>query len=132
MNDPFATPFWEGLNEDKLRITYCKSCSEYVFPPTPVCSRCDGADIEWRDVSGKGAIYSFTNQHQTAPEFPDSLVLALIELFEGPRLLATVDADYDSVDIGKQVQLHPVEYSHEFDRGAFDNYPFFEAVLLDA
>src|SRR4029078_8609356 len=54
-------PFWEATKQKKLVIQYCKTAKKYQHFPRPV-SIFTGRrrDIEWREVSGKGKVFSYT------------------------------------------------------------------------
>ncbi len=51
-------------------IQYCKTAKKYQHFPRPV-SIFTGRrrDIEWREVSGKGTVYSYTIAHRGTPAF---------------------------------------------------------------
>ena len=57
----FSEPYWEGTKQKKLVIQYCKATGKYQHFPRPV-SIFTGRrrDIEWREVSGKGVVFSWT------------------------------------------------------------------------
>jgi uncharacterized OB-fold protein len=53
-------PFLDACNEDRLEIQYCSACDRFQFPPTAACTGCGSADnFAWREVSGRGTIYSY-------------------------------------------------------------------------
>ena len=56
--DESDKPFWDACNEGRLVIQNCKSCSTLQHPPAPTCSQCGASDMEWKQVSGRGTIYS--------------------------------------------------------------------------
>src|SRR4029079_6173211 len=60
----FSEPYWEGTRQKKLVIQYCKVTGKYQHFPRPV-SIFTGRrrDIEWREVSGKGVMFSWTITH---------------------------------------------------------------------
>ena len=57
----FSRPYWEATREKKLLIQYCRASGKYQHYPRPV-SIFTGKrrDLEWRQVSGKGELYSYT------------------------------------------------------------------------
>ena len=61
----FGLPFWEATRQKKLVIQYCKTAKKYQHFPRPV-SIFTGRrrDIEWREVSSKGTVFSFTIAHR--------------------------------------------------------------------
>ena len=90
-------------------IQRCNSCGEHQFYPRGVCSHCLSSELEWREASGKGTIYSYSVNHRAPhPGFADDLpfVLAIVELEEGPRMMTNiVVSDPDSVTIGMAVTV---------------------------
>jgi uncharacterized OB-fold protein len=65
-------------------------------------------DLEWREVSGLGTLYSFTiARRPTAPHWADSLpqLLAIVELDEGPRVTTEiVNVEPDDIRVGMRLQ----------------------------
>ena len=63
-------PFWEATRQKKLVIQYCKTAKKFQHFPRPV-SIFTGRrrDIEWREVSGKGMVFSYTIAHRGTPAF---------------------------------------------------------------
>src|SRR5947209_15619026 len=77
----FAEPYWEGTKQKKLVIQYCKATGKYQHFPRPV-SIFTGRrrDIEWREVSGKGEIFSYTITHRGTPLFRGSEPYAVVNV----------------------------------------------------
>jgi hypothetical protein len=74
-------------------------------------------DLEWREVSGQGTLYTFTvADRPTAPPWSDALpqLLAIVELDEGPRLSTEmVDVDPAKLTVGMRVQAVFCDYPEE-------------------
>jgi hypothetical protein len=90
---PESKPYWEALREHRLVLPSCKACGHCWFPPTLLCPNCNAADVEWRESSGRGKVFTYVVFHRVyhrgfAGEVP--YVVALIELDEGPRLLSNI------------------------------------------
>src|ERR1700734_4531364 len=83
----FGMPFWEATRQKKLLIQYCKSAGKYQHFPRPV-SIFTGRrrDIEWREVSGKGTVFSYTIAHRGPPPFQAA----------EPYAIASVNRDVDA------------------------------------
>ncbi|MEV8528265.1 OB-fold domain-containing protein [Streptomyces sp. NPDC052000] len=119
--DDDGAPFWEYAARGELRVQACAApdCGRLRFPPRPCCPHCQSFDSEWRQVSGRGRIWSYVFPHP--PLLPDYAAQApynavIVELAEDPliRLVGNVvaepDAPLDSVDparlrIGARVQV---------------------------
>ena len=101
--------YWAAAREHRFVIQRCNSCGEHQFYPRGVCSHCLSSELEWREASGNGTIYSYSVNHRAPhPRFADDLpfVLAIVELEEGPRMMTNiVVSDPDSVTIGMAVTV---------------------------
>jgi uncharacterized OB-fold protein len=66
----FAGPWWEGSKQKKVVIQYCRATKKYQHFPRPT-SIFTGRikDIEWREISGKGTVYSWTITHRGTANF---------------------------------------------------------------
>ncbi|WP_226007027.1 Zn-ribbon domain-containing OB-fold protein [Natrinema salinisoli] len=129
--EPYTRPFWESLRDDVVLIHACESCDERFFPPSPICPHCHSTNVDWVETTGRGTLYSFTRTHATAAAFDDELVIGLVELADGPTLLAPIDESYAALEIGDDVRIEAAEYDVEYDRGWLEDYPFFAARPLD-
>lgn len=57
---PTTAPFWDALAEHRVVIQYSPSSQAYVFYPRVRAPRTLADDLEWREISGMGTLYSFT------------------------------------------------------------------------
>jgi len=88
-----SAPFWEGAKAHKLLLPRCHACGKFWFPPSQRCTHCLSADFGWEDTAGRGRIYSFVVYHRVYhPGFESDVpyAVAVIELDEGPRLIANI------------------------------------------
>lgn len=54
----------------ELRLQRCKACSLVRYPPGPACPWCSGNAFDWVPMSGRGAVYSYTEvRHAVQPAF---------------------------------------------------------------
>jgi uncharacterized OB-fold protein len=86
---PVSAPFWAALREHRLSLQYSPSADRYVYYPRILAPGTLADDLEWRDVSGRGVVYTFTvATRPTAPMWADAVpqLLAVVELEEGPRV----------------------------------------------
>jgi len=82
-----SRPFWEGCRQQELRLQHCADCHQFQFYPRIVCSHCDGSDLSWRKVTGKGRVASFTIVRRgISRAYEAPYIVALIDLDEGPRM----------------------------------------------
>jgi uncharacterized OB-fold protein len=119
---PVSKPFWDGLREHKVKIQYSPSAEKYIFYPRVLAPGTLADDLEWREVSGAGTLYTFTvADRPTAPPWADALpqFLAIVELDEGPRLSSEmVDVAPDALRVGMRV------------KAVFQDYPDRDITLL--
>jgi uncharacterized OB-fold protein len=96
--------FWEGTAKGELWIQKCNACGLLRHPPGPMCPSCHAADRGHVVASGRGTIFSFLVHH--APKMPGRelpLTLALVELDEGVRMVATVTSPPEDLAVGDRV-----------------------------
>lgn len=114
---PITQPFWDAAKQHRLSLQYCTSCGRYVFYPRAICPYCGASELEWRDASGRGTVYSFTiARRPTARSFePDvPYVIAIVELEEGPHMMTNVvGCAPEEVRIGMAVEATFEEASDE-------------------
>lgn len=91
--DNDSSVFWENCKQERLVLQECQDCSKFYFYPRILCPHCMSSNVEWKEVSGSGKIYSFTIARRPAgPAFKEDLPYAvgLIELDEGPRMMSNI------------------------------------------
>jgi uncharacterized OB-fold protein len=91
--DTFTAPWWHACRERRLLVRQCASCGRAHFPPRPACPHCWSDEVDWREVTGRGSIYSFSVVWENdLPPFASArpYVVAVVELDEGPRLMSTI------------------------------------------
>lgn len=106
--DVDTEPFWAAAAEQRLICRYDEDNQRYYHYPRERAPGTLSDRTSWREVSGRGVVYSYTVVHQAASRaFRDRVpyVLALIDLDEGARMMATVDAPIDAVTIGTRVRV---------------------------
>src|SRR5262245_7457369 len=90
---PECRPYWEGARDGKLMITKCRACGKPFMYPRVSCPFCASRDIGWVQASGRGKLFSFEIAHQIlnkAFKVKTPVVLAMVELEEGPHLLSNL------------------------------------------
>jgi uncharacterized OB-fold protein len=104
--DRDTAPFWEAMNERELRFQRCSGCGAFRYPVGPLCPACRSFEFDWVASSGRGHIYSYTVvQHQTHPAFPVPYTVLLVEMEEGPRLVARLRDGHGPIEIGASVRV---------------------------
>jgi uncharacterized protein len=110
---PEAKPFWEAAAQQQLKMQRCKNCNVWIWTPRPACFECGSENLEWTDMSGRGAVYSFTVIRQivgrgSSQAFQKDIpyVVAWVDLDEGPRLTTNiVGCPVEDVKLGMKVSV---------------------------
>jgi uncharacterized OB-fold protein len=107
---PESRPYWEAARRHQLCLQRCRPCERYFFYPRAACPYCLSADLEWRQVSGRGTLNTFTVVYRGQKDFPlgSPYVIAIVELAEGPRLMTNligVEPDPVRLRIGMPVEV---------------------------
>ena len=108
-DNPFAGPgpeaqFKAFLAEGRFMIQRSRSSGAHVFYPRTIAPGTGEADLEWVEASGDGVVYATTCNRQR-PEKGGDYNIALIDLAEGPRMMARVEGvAADQVTIGMKVR----------------------------
>jgi uncharacterized protein len=124
---PFSDFFWEGARVNRLMIQRCAACGSYQHPPGPICTHCSSRSIVPTEVSGRGAIHSFTVvRHVFHEGFSKHVpyMLGRIELEEQKNLFLIaniVDAVPGDIDSGTKVKV-------VFERRGDDVLPQFTPI----
>ena len=105
---PETEPFWEAASDDEFLVCTCNDCGLTYYYPRALCPDCFSDDIDWHPVEGTGTVYSYSVAERAAgwPEEALPLVVAYVELSEGPRVLTNlVDCDPEAVEVGAAVEV---------------------------
>ena len=109
---PLTQPFWDGCARGRLLLPHCRACGRHFFRPEVACTHCFATDWRWAEASGRGTLYSYSIVHRApAPGFAVPLVLAVVELEEGPAMMSNlVGCAHEDIRIGMalQVRFEPV------------------------
>jgi uncharacterized OB-fold protein len=107
--DAVTLPWWQAASEHRLVVQRCTGCGRTRLPPAPICPACRSAEADWKQVSGRGEVYTYTVVHrpiaagQTLP-----FVIAVVALADagGVRLLSNVvGVEPERVAVGMPVEL---------------------------
>lgn len=107
--NPDSRVYWDGARQGRLMIRKCKACGAMHFLPRYLCPACWSAELDWIQASGHGTVHSFTViRRAPLPAFAGRVpyVVALIDLDEGPRMMANILGD-DALQtrIGDRVEV---------------------------
>ena len=105
---PETERFWKAAGDQTLLLRNCESCGLTYHYPRNHCPDCLSDDVIWQEAEGTGEVYSYSVTEQVSDPPVDELplVVAYVELTEGPRLLTNiVDCDPDAVTVGLDVSV---------------------------
>ncbi|MBU9767287.1 acyl dehydratase [Mycobacterium sp. TNTM28] len=115
---PTSAPFWEALAQHRIVIQYSPSAQAYVFYPRVLAPRTLADDLQWREISGLGTLYSYTvARRPVGPHFADAVpqILAIVEWDEGPRFSTEmVDVAPEDLSVGMRVKPVFCDYPDAF------------------
>jgi len=101
-------PFWDGLRDGKVRLQYSPSSDQWVFYPRVLAPGTLADDLEWREISGRGSVYTYTIAYRpTSPAWRDRVpqVIAVVEVDEGARIpTELVQVAPEDVRVGLRVE----------------------------
>lgn len=119
---PTTAPFWDALAERRVVIQYSPSAQSYVFYPRVRAPRTLADDLEWRQISGMGTLYTYTvARRPVGAHFAGAVpqLLAIVEWDEGPRF-STELVHVEPADITIGMRVRPV----------FCDYPEHDITML--
>jgi uncharacterized OB-fold protein len=104
---PETQPYWDGLNQGRLRLQRCADCHKVRHYPRPMCDACWSMNTDWIDASGHATVHSWTITHYAFhPGFKGDLpyILLTVDLPEGVRMNAQARGiDASALRVGLQV-----------------------------
>jgi len=102
----FSRPYWEATRQKKLLVQYCRRTGQYQFYPRPTSVFTGRRDLEWREVSGAGEVFSYTIAQRGRGPFRghEPYVIATIKLDIGINVIGNlVHCKRDDLRIGLRV-----------------------------
>jgi uncharacterized OB-fold protein len=107
--DAITLPFWQAAAEHRLVVQRCTRCGRTRLPPAPLCPACRSDEADWKQVSGRGEVYTYTVVHRPiAAGQPLPTLIAVIALHDagGVRMISNlVGVKPEEVAIGLPVEV---------------------------
>ena len=100
-----------------LTIQRCRNCGTWRHPPRRYCAACHSAEASFEPVAGVGVVRSLAVSHRSLdPGWHAAVPFAtlVVELEEGPRVLAATRAAPTDVPIGTRVRCTVAPRSEDF------------------
>lgn len=110
--DRASAEFYRRLKKGEFSSTKCKSCRKVAFPPREFCPFCFSDQVEWVSLPRRGRLYAFTQQERSL-RFGKPDVIGVVELDEVGRIFTRIDASFEELEIGMEVEFHPLVISDE-------------------
>lgn len=121
--NPATAPYWKAARAHTLALPQCLECGKYHSYPRALCPFCSSPRQEWKTLSGRGSIYSYTEVFRAPSKaFAGDLpyVVAIIALEEGPHLMSRLVApDKASINIGARVTVEFEDIDEEISLPLF-------------
>jgi len=108
--DDINRDYWEGARNHRLVVYRCGDCRYWIHPPLEACPKCQSERVAGEEVSGKGAVYSWSVMHTKGnPGFDHKLPYAtvIVELAEQEHLftIGNIDCDPKDIEIGMPLEV---------------------------
>jgi uncharacterized protein len=101
-------PFWDGLRQGRLVIQYSPSADQWVFYPRVLAPGTLADDLEWREITGAGQVYTYSiGRRPTAPPWAGRVpqIIAVVAVDEGAHIpTELVGVEPDDVTVGMRVR----------------------------
>ncbi|MGE0746744.1 MAG: Zn-ribbon domain-containing OB-fold protein [Rhodospirillales bacterium] len=101
-------PFWAAAKNGKLMLQYDPDAKAYQFYPRMGSVVTGKRNLEWREASGKGSVFSYTDTLVPSAGFEDKApyALVMVDLDEGVRILANyMNYKPEDLKIGRRVKV---------------------------
>jgi uncharacterized OB-fold protein len=112
----FSRPYWEATRHKRLLLQYCPASKQFQFFPRPISIATGLQNLEWKEVDGKGEIYSLSMTHKGLGSFEghEPYLVILVRLDVGIDIVSNlVNCAEQDARIGLRVQ----PYWHPLDDG---------------
>lgn len=117
-SDELVRDFYRAtIEHGGLVVQICADCGQTSHPPRTYCPRCFSPEHRFKPVSGRGSAYSFTVSHYSVePYWKERLpfTTVVVELEEGPRVVAAGRGWASGVSLGAPVQVVVEPLSEDF------------------
>lgn len=105
------------LEVGALALQRCDACGRWRHPPRRFCAECGSSASSFEPVEGTGTVLSLAVSHRSLdPGWQAEVPYAtlVVQLVEGPRVLAATKASPGEVGIGAEVRCSVERRSDDF------------------
>lgn len=100
--------FYKNVSQGKLLAGKCKKCGKVHLPPRPLCDQCFANRFEWKTVSQRGKLLTYTII-QVAPSQFQSMApyaVGIVQLEEGVQIPGMIrGVPFEQIKIGMELTL---------------------------
>jgi uncharacterized OB-fold protein len=110
VDGPIA-PLWQAAVRHEFRLPRCVRCGAFDWYPKGACRQCGGREIEWKLLSGRGALFSWAVVHRAlhkplAPIAPYVSAIVVIDEDRATRFVTRlIDCDPAELHAGMPVEV---------------------------
>jgi uncharacterized OB-fold protein len=107
--DDDSVDVWAAYLEQRFAFPFCSRCDYWIYLPRSLCPNCWSTELELRELSGRGSVYTFTVDRNVA----ELQVMGLIELADQPGLrivTPVIECSADDVAIDMDVTLQWLDF----------------------
>ena len=109
MADATTLPWWQAAAEHRLVVQRCTACQHTRHPPAPICPECRSTESDWKELPGRGEVYTYTIVHRpiaAGQELPYIVAVIALENAGGLRMISNlVGMSPDALVIGMPVEV---------------------------
>jgi uncharacterized OB-fold protein len=100
--------FWSEAADERLLLCECNDCGLIYHYPRAICPDCFSDDIDYIESDGVGEVYSYsyTEKMEGWPDSKLPVIVAYVELDEGPRMMTNIiDVNPADLNVGTRVEV---------------------------
>lgn len=106
LSDDLLAPYWEGFEDEEIRLPRCFDCGEFHWYVRSMCPHCQSKNLEWEALSGEVTLFTWVElRYDFGLSFLEDKVplytgLAIPAEDEDIRLVVAIDVDEGEPEIG--------------------------------
>lgn len=115
--------FWDATKRKKLALQYDPVARRYQWWPRIISVRTGKQNLQWKDVSGTGTLYSYTITYVPMPGFEDQVPypVGVVELKEGVRIISSLrNVKNEDLKIGMKLKVCWEKATDDLNHFAFE------------
>lgn len=105
---PETDGYWRGVEKGRFLLKFCPACETWHHPRRIMCHGCQSVELTWKQASGEGSVYSFSEVHRAPDVFAAATpyVVGVARLREGVHLFTRfIASDNDKMVVDAPVRV---------------------------